>query len=342
MREFSLQSYDYALPQELIAKYPLERKEDARLLVYDRKSGGITHTHFDALFDFIPRDFTLVFNDTKVIKARIFGEKGSGGKIELLYHKSLPDGALVQIRGRVKVGEHIHFPHGYSAKVCALLDHGMRIVEFLYHGRPIRDLAPLFESIGHIPLPPYLKRADESADEQEYQSVFATHHGAIAAPTASLHFSPRMRDFALQHYPHAFVTLHVGAGTFLGVESEDIRGHEIHSEELWVSAANLSLIEGAKKILCIGTTALRSVEFLSQRDLLRQEGDYVGDCDIFLHCGNPPKKASALLTNFHLPKSSLIMLVASMVGLDTCKNLYAEAIAKKYRFYSYGDGMLIL
>ena len=406
MREFSLESYDYALDPKLIAKYPASPKESAKLLVYERASGRITHSTFANLFDFIPRDYLLVFNDTKVIKARIYGRKASGGQIEILLHKrieregansggngeSRADGEscgarfLVQIRGKVKVGEVIYLESPFSARVVEMLENGYRVVEFFEGERGLFEVFGMLDSIGHVPLPPYIKRADEALDMQEYQSVFAKNYGAIAAPTASLHFSDAMFDFATKHYENLFLTLHVGAGTFVGVESEDIRAHQIHSEMLLASKEAIYQIQKSQKLLCVGTTAMRSVEFLarlgggegaknsgaqnhSAGEILRavrqseggqigghemggeacggileknSKGGYCGECDIFLHLGNPPIKTSALLTNFHLPKSTLIMLVASLVGLDTCMELYREAIARGYRFYSYGDGMLIL
>ena len=411
MREFSLESYDYALDPKLIAKYPASPKESAKLLVYERASGRITHSTFASLFDFIPRDYLLVFNDTKVIKARIYGRKASGGQIEILLHKRIEseracgdnrgrdsdgecrgDGEscgarfLVQMRGKVKVGEVIYLESSFSARVVEMLENGYRVVEFFEGERGLFEVFGMLDSIGHVPLPPYIKRADEALDMQEYQSVFAKNYGAIAAPTASLHFSDAMFDFATKHYENLFLTLHVGAGTFVGVESEDIRAHQIHSEMLLASKEAICQIQKSQKLLCVGTTAMRSVEFLarlgggegaknsgaqnhSAGEILRavrqsergqiggyemgdgarggileknSDGGYCGECDIFLHLGNPPIKTSALLTNFHLPKSTLIMLVASLVGLDTCMELYREAIARGYRFYSYGDGMLIL
>lgn len=338
MREFCLESYDYKLPLELIAKYPVEPKENAKLLVFNRQECSMTHTTFAHLFDFIDKDFTLVFNDTKVIKARIYGKKASGAKIEFLLHKKLEDGFLAQTRGRIKVGDRVFFKEHFSAKILDFLEDGYKKVAFFENDKKLFEVFAMLEKIGHIPLPPYLKRQDEALDKEAYQSVFAKNDGAIAAPTASLHFSDSMRDFALKNYKNAFLTLHIGAGTFASVESQDIRLHNMHTETLLVSKTEAQKIKSSKKILCVGTTAMRSVEFLARNGF----GAYHGDCNIFLHLGNLPIKTSALLTNFHLPKSSLIMLVSSMVGLDTCLALYQEAIKQQYRFYSYGDGMLIL
>ncbi|WP_104697002.1 MULTISPECIES: tRNA preQ1(34) S-adenosylmethionine ribosyltransferase-isomerase QueA [unclassified Helicobacter] len=338
MREFSLESYDYHLPQDLIAKYPLLPKEDAKLLVFHKDTQAITHTTFRSLFDFIPRDYLFVFNNTKVIKARVFGKKVSGAKIEILFHRNIDEGFLVQIRGRVKSGDLILLEQNYSAKVLDVLENGYRIIECFYKDQKIKSFFEMCDLIGHVPLPPYIKREDEVRDSLEYQSVFAKYYGAIAAPTASLHFSDAMMDYVNKNYQNTFLTLHVGAGTFAGVECEDIRDHKIHSETLIIDNQTMQKIKEANKVLCVGTTAMRSVEFLARKNVK----EYEGECDIFLHLGNLPIKTSALLTNFHLPKSTLIMLVSSMVGLDTCMKIYNEAIKKSYRFYSYGDGMLII
>lgn len=340
--EFLLQSYDYNLPSELIANHPINPKENARLLVYNRLDQSITHTYFSHLFDYIPKTCLLVFNDTKVLKARIYGAKQSGGRIEIFLHRHYKDSQFsAQIRGRVKEGECIALEEGLSARVVRKLENGLRILEFLQEGRPleVHEVYEMLERLGHIPLPPYIKRSDGKEDERDYQSVFAKYYGAIAAPTASLHFSDSMMERVEREYESVFLTLHVGAGTFMNVESSDIRAHQIHSEILHISAQVAHKISQANEILCIGTTAMRSVEFLARQ---KSYDAYSGECDIFLHLGNKPRKTSHLLTNFHLPKSTLLMLVSSMVGLDECRRIYAQAIQEKYRFYSYGDGMLIL
>lgn len=338
MKEFDLESYNYHLPIDLIAKYPISPKEDAKLLVFNRKDKTITHTSFRHLFDFVPKDYLFVFNDTKVIKARVFGKKITGAKVEVLFHKKINNNFLVQIRGKVRVDDIIILDHGFYIKVCKILEDGYRLVRCFHLKQEIFEISSMCDLIGHVPLPPYIKREDERLDIEEYQSVFAKNYGAVAAPTASLHFSKSMMQYISEHYEKVFLTLHVGAGTFASVDSKDIREHKIHSETLLASKQSVNSIKKAKTIICIGTTAMRSVEFLAR---IKDE-EYEGECDIFLHLGNPPIKTSALLTNFHLPKSSLIMLVSSMIGLDTCMWLYNEAIKHQYRFYSYGDGMLIL
>ncbi len=342
MEEFLLQSYDYDLPDELIATHPVNPKESAKLLIYERSSKKIIHSNFAHFFDFIPRDSLLVFNDTKVLKARIFGHKQSGGKIEVFIHRQKDlNTFLAQIRGRVKSGDEIILNDEFSVNVLEVLNNGFRVVEFFRNGQKLdsHQVYEMLERLGHTPLPPYIKRDSQKSDERDYQSVFARHYGAVAAPTASLHFSDSMMDRVKSEFKNAFLTLHVGAGTFMNVESEDIRLHQIHSEILRIDEQTAREIMYAKKVLCIGTTAMRSVEFLARRN---DFSAYSGECDIFLHLGNKPIKTDYLLTNFHLPKSSLLMLVSSMVGLNECKRIYQEAIAWKYRFYSYGDGMLIL
>ncbi|PAF41348.1 tRNA preQ1(34) S-adenosylmethionine ribosyltransferase-isomerase QueA [Helicobacter sp. 11S03491-1] len=343
--DFSIQNYDYPLPKQLIASYPASPKESAKLLVYDRKKDKVIHSDFYHIFDFIPKDTLIVLNDTKVIKARIYGHKQTGGHIELLYHREIgKDKYLVQIKGRVKKGFVIFLNKGYECVVEDILDDGYKIVDFLKDKKKLnlKNTLEMLDEIGHIPLPPYIKRPDEVLDLCEYQSVFAKHFGAIAAPTASLHFSDSALAYLKKEFSHCFLTLHVGAGTFNSVETEDIREHQIHTERLVIPLETLYKIHKAKTILCVGTTALRGIEYYARLKDTDKEQDLCAECDVFLHLGNPVMRVNHLLTNFHLPKSSLIMLVASMVGLEKCKELYRIAIKHQYRFYSYGDGMLIL
>lgn len=332
-------SYHFELPSELIATHPAEPRDHARLLVYDRRDGTITHAHFYDLERFIPSSMAIILNDTKVIKARLFGKKASGGKMELLINRPLDaDRFNVYIRGKVKVSTTICFDEGLSAVVETLHDDGSRDVHFYKDERRLRfeALLPIIDRIGHVPLPPYIQREDAQEDTQDYQSVFASKEGAVAAPTASLHFSDGQFERIRKRHPHAFVTLHVGAGTFKPVESEVITDHPMHSEYYAVSEEARSLIESDRPLLCVGTTSTRTVEYYV-RTRIRS-----GEANLFLHPGNPPQRVDALLTNFHLPRSTLLMLVASFVGLETTHRLYAEAIRERYRFYSYGDAMLII
>jgi S-adenosylmethionine:tRNA ribosyltransferase-isomerase len=339
MNDFLVSAYDYNLPEELIAKYPSTPRDLAKLLVYDRKKDKIIHTVFRNILDFVPNS-AFIFNNTKVIKARIFGKKETGGKIELLLNRPYKDGYLVYIRGKVKVGTKLFFDKGLVAEVKELLEDGSRVVEFklkMNNGEwkilDFLELVNILEKIGHVPLPPYIKRNDEKSDETEYQSIFAKKEGAVAAPTASLHFTDELVDKIKEKY---FLTLHVGAGTFKPVEVEDIREHKMHSEFYEIPENTAKLLNSNKEIVAVGTTVTRTIEYYARTKKLS------GECDLFLHPQNPPIRVNHLLTNFHLPKSTLIMLVASFIGRGKTLEIYKEAIKKKYRFYSYGDAMLII
>ncbi len=332
-------SYDYTLPPELIATEPASPRDSCRLLVYNRQDKSITHTVFSKINDFLPKECAVLCNDTKVIKARIFGNKPSGGKIELLINKPL-DATTISclIRGRVKEGTQISFDKGLIAEVKALKDDGSRDVLF-YQNKTLlhfEELILVLDEIGHIPLPPYMQREDKHSDEEEYQTVFSQKAGAVAAPTASLHFTPELFAELRSQHPLEFLTLHVGAGTFKPVEAETITEHPMHSEYYHIPPAALELIRSDKDILAIGTTVTRTVEYFVRTE--KSEGE----ANLFLHPNNPPMRIDHLLTNFHLPKSTLLMLVASFVGLEQTQAIYAEAIREKYRFFSYGDAMLIL
>lgn len=346
MSELSLESYDYELPKELIASEPVIPQENARLLVYNRCDLSITHTTFREFAEFLPKETLLVFNDTKVIPARIYGKKPQkdalgGGKIEALFHKQIAENAyLMQFRGRLKVGNIVEFGEVF-AKILKECEGGFKEAAFF---RDRECLLPLshaeflvfLERCGHIPLPPYIKREDSKADRENYNSVFARNLGAIAAPTASLHFGEKSFKALQENFKSAFVTLHVGAGTFLGVSAENILEHKMHTESFVIPQVSVEAIQNASHITAIGTTAARVVEHFARTK------ETEGECDLFLHPQNKPILTRALLTNFHLPKTTLLMLVASFVGLEEMRRIYNEAIKEKYRFYSYGDGMLIL
>ncbi|WP_458396702.1 tRNA preQ1(34) S-adenosylmethionine ribosyltransferase-isomerase QueA [Campylobacter sp.] len=334
---FDLDSYDYELPSSLIASSPANPKESANLLVYQRSNNKITYTKFGNLMEFLP-DCDIIFNDTKVIKARIYGKKSSGGAVELLLNQPLGQGKFsTLIKGRVKAGTILEFDNGLSCEVIELLDE-YRIVKF-YQNNKLVDTTCLYQilnTIGHVPLPPYIKREDQKSDEIWYQSIFAKNDGAVAAPTASLHFSPQMIQNLKSKHNISYITLHVGAGTFKGVEVSDIREHKMHSEIYTISDEAINTINSNRPILGVGTTVTRCIEYFYKT------GIKDGLCDLFLHPANPPQRQNYLLTNFHLPKSTLIMLVASFVGLDNIKEIYKQAIEKNYKFYSYGDAMLVI
>jgi S-adenosylmethionine:tRNA ribosyltransferase-isomerase len=301
-------SYDYNLPKELIAKQPADPKDSAKLLIYDRKTKTIKHDIFRNVFEYVPKDAAFVLNDTKVINARIYGHKQSGAKIELLLNKHLADDTYeVMIRGRVKPQTLLVFDKNLSAKVLECKNDGSRIVRF-YRNEKVCDFHSLIEvldAIGHVPLPPYIDRDDSKEDEQNYQTKFAKNYGAVAAPTASLHFTDALLKQMQNNHDIFYTTLHVGAGTFKPVEANVITNHPMHSEYFDIPLQTQQLLSSTRPIVAVGTTVTRTVEF-------------------------------------HLPKSTLIMLVASFTGLSECMRIYEEAVAKRYRFFSYGDAMLIL
>ena len=332
-------SYDYHLPKEMIATEPVKPADSAKLLIYNRATKEVIHTTFNKILDYIPKDTAILINDTKVIKARIFGKKSSGGAVEVLVIKPVGKSRFVaMIKGRVKVGTEILFEGALSAKVIELNSDGSRLVEFFVNQEPIEfaKLVEILEQIGHIPLPPYMNREDRAEDEVNYQTVFAREEGSVAAPTASLHFTKELFEKLKQNYEVHTLTLHVGAGTFKPVDAKNILEHPMHSEYYSIPKSARAVIESNKKILAVGTTATRTIEFYARGN------EPNGECNLFLHPHNPPKRVDFLLTNFHLPKSTLIMLVSSFLGRETTLILYNMAIENNYRFYSYGDAMLIL
>ena len=338
-KELLTSSYDYELPTHLIAQSPIYPRDSAKLLIYDRKSDTITHTIFRKLLSYLPKDCDIFINDTKVIKARLFGTKSSGGKVELLFNKPLnATEFLVMIRGRVKIDTELFFDEELIATVRQLNNDGSRVVTFTHQGKSIHfeELVALMDQIGHIPLPPYMQRQDTKKDEQDYQSLFAQNAGAVAAPTASLHFTPELFEALQQSHATYKITLHVGAGTFKPVEVENIMKHPMHSEYFLIPPKSANVLKSKRPILAIGTTVTRTVEYFART------GKVNGECDLFLNPHNPPIRTTHLLTNFHLPKSTLIMLVSAFIGRKKTLELYQEAINKEYRFFSYGDAMLIL
>jgi len=297
------------------------------------------HTTFQHLFDFLSPSIAVVLNDTKVIKARIFGKKESGGEIEVLFNTPLQKNLYaVYIRGKVHVNTKLSFDEHLEATVMELKEDGTRIVAFFQHNKPLhtKALFDVLEIIGHIPLPPYIKREDTHEDSMDYQTVFAKEQGAVAAPTASLHFTDAMFEALKKRYETHFLTLHVGAGTFKPVEAEHIQDHVMHSEMYAIPTQTCKLLESSKPILAVGTTVTRTIEYFARTQ------QPFGQCNLFLHPENKPLRVNHLLTNFHLPKSTLIMLVASFVGIEKTLALYEEAVKEQYRFFSYGDAMLIL
>jgi S-adenosylmethionine:tRNA ribosyltransferase-isomerase len=332
-------SYDYELPKELIAKHPANPADSAKLLVYDRKNDTIIDTTFKDIMKYIPQNTKVILNDTKVIKARIFGKKESGGKCELFFNKPVDiDKFSVLIRAKVKLGTKLIFENSLQAIVVELIRDGSRVVEFYKDDKKLTfdELVEILNSIGHIPLPPYMEREDEKDDEKDYQTLFAKNYGAVAAPTASLHFTPELFSEFCDRYSVDYITLHVGAGTFKPVEAEDIDSHLMHSEYYEIADKTKEIIDSNDNILAVGTTVTRTIEYYAR------EKKQIGESNLFLNPLNKPIRVNHLLTNFHLPKSTLIMLVASFVGLDKTKELYSHAVKNNYRFFSYGDAMLII
>ncbi|MCT7553736.1 tRNA preQ1(34) S-adenosylmethionine ribosyltransferase-isomerase QueA [Aliarcobacter butzleri] len=332
-------SYDYNLPKNQIATYPVTPADSAKLLVFNRITNTIIHSTFKDILEFLPNDLSIFLNDTKVIKARIFGLKDSGGQIELLLNKPLfMDRYLVMIRGKVRVGTKLLFDENLSAIVEEVNEDGSRIVEFFQDEKKLDflSLVEILNKIGHLPLPPYMNREDEKQDEQNYQTLFAKNYGAVAAPTASLHFTPELLKNLEEKYGLNYLTLHVGAGTFKPVDVEDILSHPMHSEYFEIGIDAKKNLDKANKVLAVGTTVTRTIEYYARTNKIQ------GECDLFLNPANKPIKVDYLLTNFHLPKSTLIMLVASFIGLEKTLEIYETAIKENYRFYSYGDGMLII
>lgn len=331
-------SYDYFLPRELIATSPTIPPQNAKMLVYNRKNGEILHKFVKDLPEILPR-CAIVFNDTKVIKARIYGHKNTGAKVEILLNAPLSDDKFsVFIKGRVKNGDEILLENGVKIQIIECFDDGIRNVKFIKNDKflTIDEIYALSDEIGHMPIPPYIKRPENENDEIWYQSLFAKNLGSVAAPTASLHFSPNLIAKLRESHKIAFITLHIGAGTFKSVESDEISGHIMHSERYILSQNAQKLINSNEKILAIGTTVIRTIENFartSQRS---------GLCDLFINPLNPPFRVDYFLTNFHLPKSTLIMLVAGFIGLEKTLELYKIAIKNEYKFYSYGDCMLVL
>ena len=332
-------SYDYDLPQELIASKPVYPADKARLLVYNRQTQEVTHTTFEHLMNVLPNNLSIFLNDTKVIKARIYGTKPTGGKVELLFNKPLfMNQYLVMIKGRVQIGLKLTFDKDLIAEVLEIHEDGTRTVKFYQNDEELDflELVEILNDIGHLPLPHYMNRDDDEKDNQDYQTLFAKNYGAVAAPTASLHFTPELLKQLEDTYNVNHLTLHVGAGTFKPVETDDILSHPMHSEYFEIGIEAKKALDTAQNVLAVGTTVTRTIEYYARTNMIQ------GECDLFLNPSNTPIKVDYLLTNFHLPKSTLIMLIASFVGLEKTMELYDIAVQEKYRFFSYGDGMLII
>jgi S-adenosylmethionine:tRNA ribosyltransferase-isomerase len=333
--------FNYLLPEALIAQKPLAERDASRLLCMDRFAGRIVDRHFTDFIDLIDTRDLLVFNDTKVIPARLFGKKQSGGKVEILIERILNDNtAISHVRSSksAKAGTLIELDQGYCCEVLGRED-DLFVLEF----KGNNSLLFILEQIGHIPLPPYITRADDDSDLTRYQTVFAREAGAVAAPTAGLHFDQViMEKLKAKAVQTVFVTLHVGSGTFQPVRTEDLSDHIMHKEYFAVLPETVTAVEQARarggRVIAIGTTAVRALESASRSGQL--EAGF-GDTDLFITPGYQFKSVDAMLTNFHLPESTLLMLVSAFAGYQPIMNAYSHAIDESYRFFSYGDAMFL-
>ncbi len=345
----NLKDFDYELPEALIAAFPSREREASRLLVIRRATGEIVHTSFSEIGNFLCAGDLLVLNDTKVFPARLIGRKASGGRVEVLLLERFPEAgrtlwlALVDAAKKPPVGSELAFDSGISAEILGDLGHGRFGLEF-HHGG---DFDEQLAALGEPPLPPYVRRgrSAEALDRDRYQTVYASHPGAVAAPTAGFHFTPELFEkLAAKGIDRTLLTLHVGPGTFQPVRTEQIENHRMEGERYRLSTAAAARINRAKesggRIVAVGSTSTRTLEWVA-----RQRGRIVADegiARLYIHPGDQFRVIDALITNFHLPGSTPLILAAAFAGLNLIRRAYREAIDKKYRFYSYGDAMLIL
>ncbi len=354
--DFLLENYQYDLAEEQIAQNPATKRDGSRLLVLERKKNMRTFTSFDKLGEFLPKGALLVANNSKVIPARLIGKKPTGGRVEfllltptaLITPKGHPSGLCAEVAGLLKAskspkqGEHISFGPNLSLEVLEKGDFGKSRVRLIWSG----DLAQIIQSQGEMPLPPYIRRKAVNEDKSRYQTIYARRDktGSVAAPTAGLHFTNKLREKLLeQGIGWAEVTLYVGYGTFSPVREPDIRDHKMHFEHIEVPretarAVRLAKAEG-RPIVAIGTTSARTLEGMFAS--LGKVQEFSGQTDIFIYPGYKFKVVDKLLTNFHLPQSSLVIMVSALAGRNRVLDCYGEALAKGFRFFSYGDAMLI-
>lgn len=345
-----LTEFNYTLPERLIAHFPTEQRSGSRLLSLGRHSGSIEHLQFTSLPSLLQPGDLLVFNDTRVIPARLYGFKESGGKIEALVERVQSEHSLVaQIRSSKapKPGSLLYFGEAQNPSQAVQVvgsENGFVTLQFE------EAVADVLERYGHMPLPPYIKREDQHSDHERYQTVYARNKGAVAAPTAGLHFDEALlASLDELGVDSAFVTLHVGAGTFQPIRVEDPTEHTMHSEWLQVSKQVCQKIQKCKttggRVIAVGTTTVRSLETAAQQTNRSTEASiiqpYSGETDIFIYPGFDFKVVDAMVTNFHLPESTLLMLISAFAGREAVLNAYHEAVTEEYRFFSYGDAMFI-
>lgn len=336
------EDFDYELPSELIAQTPLEKRDSSRLLVLDKETGNIEHKYFNNIIDYLNPGDVLVLNDTKVIPARIIGTKiDTNAVIELLMLKDKGNDiweVLSKPAKRIKIGTIVKFSDKLSAECVGLGEEGIRLFKFIYDG----ILLEILDELGEMPLPPYIH--EKLNDKDRYNTVYAKNLGSAAAPTAGLHFTPELlREIENKGIKIEYITLHVGLGTFRPVNVEDIKDHKMHSEFYMMSKETAQELNKAKKenrrIISVGTTSTRTLE--SIMNLYGEFKECSGWTDIFIYPGYEFKAIDALITNFHLPKSTLVMLVSALAGREKIMKAYKEAVDNKYRFFSFGDSMFI-
>ena len=342
--------FTFELPEELIAQQPVTERTASRLLVLNGNTGAIEDKVFTDLSDFLQSGDVLVFNNTQVIPARLHGKKATGGKVEVLVERIVDDHvALAHIRASKspKSGTELLFEKNISAEVTGR-EGDLFVVNFNHNNQSENTVLGILNNIGHMPLPPYIQRDDEDFDQDRYQTVYAERPGAVAAPTAGLHFDEKMlQQLSDKGIEQIHVTLHVGAGTFQPVRVDDLNDHYMHKEWIELTKENSEKINKAKKegrrIIAVGTTSVRCLEsaalFSNKEGMLKP---YTGETDIFITPGYEFKVIDALITNFHLSESTLLMLVSAFAGYENIKNAYQHAIKEKYRFFSYGDAMFLL
>lgn len=334
--------FNFELPEELIAQTPLERRDSSRLLTLDKNTGAVGHHHFYDLPDFLRPGDCLVLNDSRVLPARLIGHRPTGGTCEVLLLVDRGEGCwecLVRPGKKLRTGAQIIFGQGQlTATIERELEDGKRLVQFHYQG----IFLEILEELGKMPLPPYIKA--ELENQERYQTVYSKVVGSAAAPTAGLHFTPELLDNIQEMgVKVCYVTLHVGLGTFRPVKAENIRDHEMHSEFCMISQETADIINQTKRnggrVICVGTTSCRTIESFAAKDGTMTQRS--GWTNIFIYPGYRFKVLDALVTNFHLPQSTLIMLVSALAGREHVLNAYQEAVKEKYRFFSFGDAMFI-
>lgn len=340
-----LTDFHYELPEHLIANYPATERTASRLLTLDGNTGALEDGTFADIVSLLEPGDLLVFNDTRVIPARLFAEKATGGKVEVLIERVLDEQhTLAQVKASKspKPGSRLRIAGQLDVEVLGRKDHFFRLA---LTGEA--SWLSVLEQYGHMPLPPYIERADQDMDKERYQTVYNKHPGAVAAPTAGLHFDQPLLDKLAQRGIHqAFVTLHVGAGTFQPVRVDDIREHQMHSEVAKmgaeVAAKIIATKAAGKRVIAVGTTSVRTLESAAKHfGSLDRISEYEQDTNIFIYPGYQFELVDAMITNFHLPESTLIMLVSAFAGRDHVLNAYRHAVQKEYRFFSYGDAMFI-